>query len=59
MKWGVFEVFANDTLHVAPLNDDGETTNHSLNEKCPCHPWYDDNRGAQGTRPFLIHEIIQ
>jgi hypothetical protein len=58
MNWGVFETDDNDILHVAPCNDEGHTT-HILNEQCPCHPWYDQERGAHGTRPLLVHEQIQ
>jgi hypothetical protein len=58
MPWVVYENHETDTVHVVPCDEDGDTE-HVLNERCRCHPWHDDQRAAQGTRPLLIHNHIQ
>lgn len=59
MKWGVFETEDDDTLHVVPIDIGEDETTHILSDHCFCCPAYDQERAAQGTKPLLIHEIVQ
>jgi hypothetical protein len=60
MQWGVFEVEDSDVIHVAPCDgDEPDTTTHILSDQCFCHPWYDEKRAYRGTRPLLIHDVVQ